>query len=94
MKVADVIVLAKLKLNQWLSAQDKNCNTSIGLLTQEDGNVHQNVPQINMIKINADAVIFGTSQCYSYSMVAKNHKGELSEAFSRCVQGSSNPEMA
>lgn len=93
MEVAEVVVLANYSLNQWLSAQNKLFDTSLGYLTQVDGDERQKVPDENTIKINTDAAIFETSNCFSYSRVARNHASELVEAFSKCIQGSVNPEM-
>lgn len=47
-----------------------------------------------MIKINTNAAVFETSNCYNYSMIARNYDGELTETFSKCARGSINPEIA
>lgn len=43
-------------------------------------------------KVNTDAAIFHTSNCYSYAFVARNQKGELIEARSSCKPGHISPE--
>lgn len=63
-------------------------------MTQADGNERWNAPDFNKIKNNTDAAIFEASQYFSYSMVARNHSGELLEAVFKCNQGNINPEMA
>ncbi|XP_074378563.1 uncharacterized protein LOC141720107 [Apium graveolens] len=73
MEVAEAVVLAKSSLNQWLSAQNKLFDTSLGYLTQVDGDERWKVPDDNTIKINTDAAIFEASKCFSYSRVARNH---------------------
>lgn len=47
-----------------------------------------------MIKINTDGVLFEDSYTYNFSMVVKNHTGDLVEAKARCRQGTMDPEMA
>ncbi|XP_062112948.1 uncharacterized protein LOC133824099 [Humulus lupulus] len=39
-EVDEVIVLAKTVLNQWISAQDRSFDLSMGLVTQTDGSEH------------------------------------------------------
>ena len=53
-----------------------------------------NVPGDNMIKVNRDAEIFGATNCYSYAFAARNHRGEVMEARSRCSLGNIAPENA
>ncbi|KAK1377304.1 hypothetical protein POM88_033497 [Heracleum sosnowskyi] len=52
------------------------------------------IPTENKIKVNTDAAIFDSSNCYSYSFVAKDHSDELVEAQSRCARGVAAPEVA
>lgn len=46
------------------------------------------------IKVNTDAAFFEFFNCQSFSMVARNHNGELVDAVSECKQGNIAPEMA
>lgn len=55
---------------------------------------HWEQPKEGTIKINTDAAIFTNSNRYSYSMLARNHRGELLEARSTCKQGCVQPELA
>uniref|UniRef100_A0A803PJ10 Reverse transcriptase domain-containing protein n=1 Tax=Cannabis sativa TaxID=3483 RepID=A0A803PJ10_CANSA len=93
-EVKDVVVLAQMVLNQWLYAQDKNFDPSLGLLFPEDGNEHWTLPNIDTIKINTDAAIFSSTNCYSYSCVARTHNGTLLQAKAKCVRGVVSPEVA
>lgn len=84
MEVAEVVILAQSSLSQWSNAQDKHFDTSLGYMTQAYRTEHWQTPEVNTFKINADAAIFETSQCFSYAMVARNSEGELIEASSNC----------
>uniref|UniRef100_A0A803QSS3 Reverse transcriptase n=1 Tax=Cannabis sativa TaxID=3483 RepID=A0A803QSS3_CANSA len=88
------VVLSVTALNQWLYAQDKTFDPSLGLFFSEDGNEHWTLPNVNMIKINTDAAIFSSSNCYSYSCVARTHTSSLLEAKAKCVRGVVSPELA
>uniref|UniRef100_A0A803NUC3 Reverse transcriptase domain-containing protein n=1 Tax=Cannabis sativa TaxID=3483 RepID=A0A803NUC3_CANSA len=59
-----------------------------------DGNEHWTLPNVNTIKINTDAVIFSSTNCYCYSCVARSHNGTLLEAKAKCVRGVVSPEVA
>ncbi|XP_060972201.1 uncharacterized protein LOC133038159 [Cannabis sativa] len=93
-EVKDVVMLAQTVLNQWLYAQDKNFDPSLGLLYPEDGNEHWTPPNVDTIKINTDAAIFSSTNRYSYSCVARSHLGILLEAKAKCVRGVVSPEVA
>lgn len=81
-------------LNYWESAQDKSFDSTIGFLTQSDGDVHWRQPQQGAVKVNTDAAIFEESNYYSYAMVARDHTGTMLEAQSSCKQGILNPDLA
>ena len=80
--------------NQWKYAQDKTFDNYLGLMTNADGIEHWTLPEDNMIKVNSDATIFETSNCYSFSLVARNHKRELLHASLKCNMGNVTPENA
>lgn len=84
---------AKSVLGQWKNVQDKFFDSSIGFMTQVDGEERWSVPNENTIKVNIDAAIFETSQCFSYSAVARDDKGELIEAISKCERGNITAEV-
>ncbi|XP_074347208.1 uncharacterized protein LOC141686043 [Apium graveolens] len=92
MAVREVVDSAKVGLSQWPDAQVKSFDQSWGLITSDDGDEHWTLPMENKTKVNIDAAIFYTSNCYSYALAAINHKGELIEARSRCKPGHVNPE--
>ncbi|XP_074351310.1 uncharacterized protein LOC141690404 [Apium graveolens] len=87
MVVSEIVESAVSILSQWHSAQDKFFDPSLGFMTHIDGDEHWCVPNDNMIKVNTDAAIFDNSQCFSFSVVARDHEGGLIEAISRCEGG-------
>lgn len=91
---SEVCKLAKLTLNQWIYAQDKSFDPSLGFMTQEDGKEHWEHPQEGKVKINIDATLFENLNTYCLSMVARHHAGELITAISSCRQGNISPELA
>ncbi|XP_030477862.2 uncharacterized protein LOC115694899 [Cannabis sativa] len=93
-EVKDAVVLARTVLNQWLYAEDKTFDPSLGLLFPEDGNENWTLPNVDTIKINIDVAIFSSTNCYSYSCVARTHTGTLLEAKAKCVRGVVSPEVA
>lgn len=46
-----------------------------------------------MIKMNINAALFEASHCFNFPMVARNNRGVLIEAMSRCDHGSLAPEI-
>lgn len=81
---SEVCKSAKLQLNQWKNAQDKSFDNFLGFMSQEDGKERWECPQEGTIKINVDATLFETSNTYCYSMIARDHKGELIVAGTKC----------
>ena len=63
-------------------------------MTQADGKAQWERPPEGMIKINTDGALFEDSNTYSYSMIVRNHAGDLVESKASCRQGTVNPEMA
>lgn len=49
-------------------------------MTQADGNENWELPQEGTIKVNTDVALFEDSNCYSFSMVARDHGGESHDA--------------
>ena len=93
-EIVDVVESANMVLRQWQSAQDKQFDNFLGFMTKEDGEEHWSLPSENKSKVNTDAAIFQSSNCYSFAFVARNHAGDLIEARSSCKQGSMTPESA
>ncbi|KAL8094084.1 uncharacterized protein LOC141691465 [Apium graveolens] len=94
MEVIDVVESAKVVLNQWRCAQDNSFDHNLGLMNSTDGDEHWVCPTGETIKVNSDAAIFETSNCFSYAFVARDAEGRLIEARSRCCPGQVNPEDA
>lgn len=63
-------------------------------MTLADGNEQWQQPPKGMIKVNTDATCFVESNSYAYSMIARDHTGELVEARALGKQGSIDPTMA
>lgn len=63
-------------------------------MTQADGMEQWKHPNEGVIYVNTDAALFKEFNSYSYSRLARNHKGELVEAVSSCRQGSIDPTVA
>lgn len=52
------------------------------------------MPKENQTKVNSDTAVFVSSNRYSFAFAARNYKGELLEAHSKCKEGSISPECA
>lgn len=63
-------------------------------MTQDDEHEHWSIPADNRIKVNVDAVIFESPNCYSYAVVARGQEGEFIEALSIYKEGKVTPEVA
>lgn len=63
-------------------------------MTNADGDGHWTLPNENIIKVNSNATIFESSNCYSFSFVVRDYRGELMEARSSYSLGNVAPENA
>lgn len=54
----EVVVSAKLTLNQWRSAQTLDINSFLGFLSPEDGRDRWVKPVRNNVKVNVEAAFF------------------------------------
>ena len=88
------VMSANVVLNQWHSTEDKFSDHYLGLMTQEDGDERWVAPKDNKVKVNTDAALFSSTNCYSFAFVVRNHEGSLVEAQSRCCPGNTTPEIA
>ncbi|XP_074337025.1 uncharacterized protein LOC141674201 [Apium graveolens] len=93
-EVTEIITSAATVLNQWSNAQDKNFDCFLGFITQEEGDEQWTLPTQDTIKLNTDAAIFEELNRYSFSLVARNHRGKIVDALAKCHQGTIRPEMA
>ncbi|XP_074362809.1 uncharacterized protein LOC141718821 [Apium graveolens] len=91
---SEVCRSAKALLNQWQNAQDKSFDNFLGFMNQEDGKERWEQPHEGTVKINVDAAIFENFNTYCWSMAARNHKGELVSANTKCRVGRIAPEIA
>lgn len=94
-EISKVIVSARSALNQQSAAQGKNSfDRFLGLMTQEDGAEQWTMPEEETIMLNTDAAIFDEFNAYNFSLIARNHRGEVVDASSKCFQGDISPDMA
>ncbi|KAL8109427.1 hypothetical protein AgCh_025503 [Apium graveolens] len=93
-EVLEVVVVAKVILNQWKYAQDKTFDLTLSFLNEEDGDERWMIPQENKIKVNCDAAIFEETNTYSYAFIGRDHAGAVLEAKSVCRMGNIAPENA
>ncbi|XP_062099802.1 uncharacterized protein LOC133805647 [Humulus lupulus] len=91
---SDVLLLARTTLSQWVGAQDRAVNLSLGLLIPTDGAVKWSLPKEGFMKINTDAGLFESLNCFSFSCVARDHRGLFCEARVSCRRGMVSPEVA
>ena len=69
-------------------------DSSLDLLSVDDGNERWRQPTVGMIKINTDVAIFSSLDRFSFAVVARDHTGSLLEARSSCKSGTVSPEIA
>ncbi|XP_030483493.2 uncharacterized protein LOC115700078 [Cannabis sativa] len=81
-------------LDQWNSAQAPYLETSRTCLVARDGLDRWCAPNVNEIKVNVDASIFGSSQDYGYGIVARDEHGFMLQGVSRLCHGSVRSEIA
>ena len=94
LEATEVVNSAILVLNQWQSAQDRSFDNLFGFITPSDGKEHWQLPQMNTIKVNTDAALFEDSGHFSFSILARDHEGNMVEDKACCKQGSIAPELA
>ena len=58
LEVEDIVMSAKVVLNQWHSAQHKSFDHYLGLMTQDDGDDCWIAPKVSKVKVNTDAALF------------------------------------
>lgn len=56
--ISTVVSLVYYTINQWERAQDRNINSLVAFVTEDDGAVKWARPEGEVIKINVDAAIF------------------------------------
>lgn len=88
-----MVVPAYWVLNLCRSVQDRTFDHFLGYMCPKDGDEHWSLPPLNGIKISSDVAIFGESNCYSYSFVVRDHKGNLVKARSKYLRGSPSPDL-
>ena len=90
----EVVESALSVLNQWKCVQDRTFDHFLGYMSYEDGDEHWSKPLINSVKVNVDAAIFEETNCFSVAFVARDDKGSLVEARSKCQRGWISADLA
>lgn len=94
LQVRDIVVSARMVLNQWKKAQDRTFDNFMGLITDKDGREQWELPKANTVKVNCDAATFDEPGSHSYAFVVRNDKGEVVDARSRGYMGRVSSENA
>lgn len=72
-EVPDIVESAKVVLNY-------SFDHHLGLTNLSDRDEHWVLPSGNKIKVNSDAALFESSNCFSYAFVVRDSARELIEA--------------
>lgn len=89
-----VIANAKQYLLQWRIAQKNTTQPRYPYFAEGDGLEIWVAPQVDYMKISVDAATFCEYNAYGLGMVARNDKGELIQAKSKCRFGIVSVHMA
>ncbi|KAM6593181.1 hypothetical protein CsatA_000884 [Cannabis sativa] len=84
---SDVILSARVNLNQWKNAQLKKKGPLFLASGENEGSEHWSKPVTNTIKVNVDGAIFEAEGWYGTGLVARNCHGQLLEALSSSKPG-------
>ncbi|XP_030504095.2 uncharacterized protein LOC115719264 [Cannabis sativa] len=79
---SDVILSARVNLNQWKNAQLKKKGPLFLASGESEGSEHWSKPVTDKIKVNVDGAIFEAEGWYGTGLVARNCHGHLLEALS------------
>ncbi|KAM6550249.1 hypothetical protein CsatB_000057 [Cannabis sativa] len=94
LSAAEVILLARVVLNQWRNAQQRRLGS---LFVPSGSNVdleHWVKPVMGKIKVNVDGAIFANDGKFGAAAVARDHDGRFIEAFRVLLEGFVDPAIA
>ncbi|XP_030486875.2 uncharacterized protein LOC115703783 [Cannabis sativa] len=90
---ASVVLSARSFLDQFRFAQSRTTsslsNSSIGLSSR----VHWTIPISDRIKVNVDGALFNDVSRFGMGCLARNHAGQVLEAFTSSEEGIVRPEI-
>ncbi|XP_060974688.1 uncharacterized protein LOC133039760 [Cannabis sativa] len=87
LSAAEVILLARVVLNQWRNAQQRRMGS---LFVPSGSNIdleHWVKPVMGKIKVNVDGAIFANDGKFGAAGVARDHDGRFIEAFTVLLEG-------
>lgn len=93
MESIELVDSAKFYLNQYKSAQDRSFDSYLSFMMHADGSEYWQLPQEGIVKINTDDVLFERAHRYSYSMIVRDHAGQIVEAIVTCKHKNPNPVL-
>ncbi|KAM6550113.1 hypothetical protein CsatB_021789 [Cannabis sativa] len=94
LSAAEVILLARVVLNQWRNAQQRRMGS---LFVPSGSNIdleHWVKPVMGKIKVNVDGAIFANDRKFGAAGVARDHDGRFIEAFMVLLEGCVDPVIA
>ncbi|KAM6563472.1 hypothetical protein CsatB_023470 [Cannabis sativa] len=94
LSAAEVILLARVVLNQWRNAQQRRMGS---LFVPSGSNIdleHWVKPVMRKIKVNVDGAIFANDGKFGAAGVARDHDGRFIEAFTILLEGCVDPVIA
>ncbi|KAM6591439.1 hypothetical protein CsatA_014044 [Cannabis sativa] len=94
LSAAEVILLARVVLNQWRNAQQRRMGS---LFVPSGSNIdleHWVKPVMGKIKVNVDGAIFANDRKFGAAGVARDHDGRFIEAFTVLLEGCVDPVIA
>ncbi|KAL8157546.1 hypothetical protein AgCh_002304 [Apium graveolens] len=93
-RVNVVIAKAKQYLLQWNIAQKNKSHSHYPYLMEGDGNEVWVAPKISFMKISVDAAIFSEYNASGLGVIARDNRGELTQAITKCNFGLISAIMA
>lgn len=89
-----VVAAARDYLEQWRKAQYLSTVALFQYSHKGDGAEKWVIPQEDTIKVDVDAATFDAQKAFGLGMLARNYRGDLIEAKTRCLQYSVPAEGA
>ncbi|KAM6590959.1 hypothetical protein CsatA_013564 [Cannabis sativa] len=87
MSAVEVILLARVVLNQWRSAQQRRMGSLLVPTGSRMDLEHWVKPIMGKIKVNIDGVIFASDSRFGAAGVARDHQGRFIEGFTVLREG-------
>ncbi|KAM6573036.1 hypothetical protein CsatB_012436 [Cannabis sativa] len=94
MSAAEVILLARVVLNQWRNAQQRRMGSLLGPTGSREDLEHWVKPVMGKIKVNVDGAIFASDGRFGAAGVARDSQGRFIEGFTVLRVGCVDSAMA